>query len=260
MKKKVLLFIILLVMVCLVGCNETIKETIAIKHETTILNSEQDIINISISIKNSSLITEKNNIEQFDVYYDFEVDTKEKLLKANKIDNPLLKTNEVNVYEIPFSEDQYSKTLNVLFAIKLSEDGYIYSTIYKANITIMAREELEKNSEHVTAKRIVDYLESIGAGNIIDPSKIQISEINLQVDFNKKTNLLTFETNEYKYTYSNPNYDKITIIIYIKDEYALTRDFILIVNEKTIDSSRYKIENNVITYIFEDPNWTQGIY
>ena len=260
MRKKVLLFIILIIVICLVGCNDTITETIAIKHETTILDSKEDKINISISIKNSKLITEKNKVEEFNVYYDFEVDTQEKLLKTNKLANASLKINEMNVYEFYFSEEQYSKILNVLIEIKLSEDGYIYSSIYKANITVMARKELENNPEHITAKKIVDYLESIGAGNIIDPSKKPLSLINLEIDLNKKTDLLVSENDEYKYTYSNPNYGKITIVIYIKDDYALTKNFVLIINDKTIDAKDYKIEHNAITYIFEDPNWTEGIY
>ncbi len=257
--KKILIIFSLLFLFCLSGCNTEVNEIIAIKHENTILSDKNDEVLFSISLKNYKLINEMNEVKEFIIYYSYEVETKEELLKAEKLTNQSLKIDELNTYAINLTEELYNKTLNVLFCLKLSKDGDIYSNVIKANITVMAREELAKNPVHETAKKIIDYLESIGSGNITDPSKKAISEISITVDISVQTKLLTFETEQYTYTYSNPNYDKITVMVYIKDEYAVTTDFALIFNGEVVPNSKYKIENNAITYIFLDPNWT-GIY
>ena len=88
-------------------------------------------------------------------------------------------------------------------------------------------------------------------------SEKKVENITTSVDLLLKT--YSTETEEYILTYANPSYDKITVIITLKDDFVFADNFVLNFNGKDIKAKDYKIEGNVLTYIFDDPNWT-GIY
>lgn len=90
-------------------------------------------------------------------------------------------------------------------------------------------------------------------------SEKKLDQITVTVDLLLKTDSYIIEEETFKLKYSNPSYDKITIIITLKGDYVFADNFVLNFNNKIISPSEYKIEGNMLTYIFDDPNWS-GIY
>ncbi len=83
----------------------------------------------------------------------------------------------------------------------------------------------------------------------------EVKEAKLSFDYLKKTD--ECNSTKYKATMSNPEYNKITIVLTLNDNYFYSTKFKLYVNEKLVDSSLYSCKDNVITYIFDDPNWSE---
>ena len=127
--------------------------------------------------------------------------------------------------------------------LDLSNGQKVYSLVKNVNIFDLAKTTYEKDNSNLIAKKICNM--------------DKVSKISLEIDLNKKSE--EGSADNYTYTYSNPSYDKITIIITLKGDLEFSDDFELSLNGKVVDSSKYTIENNVITYIFKDPNWS-GIY
>ena len=90
-------------------------------------------------------------------------------------------------------------------------------------------------------------------------SEKKLDQITVTVDLLLKTDSYIIEEETFKLKYSNPSYDKITIIITLKGDYVFADNFVLNFNGKIIPTNEYKIEGNMLTYIFNDPNWS-GIY
>ena len=151
-------------------------------------------------------------------------------------------TDNNSIHNVSFSRAYYESNISIIFEIELAIDGYIYSEIKTINILELARNTYLKDQTNLIAKNICEY------------NRDQVILIDLKLDLNKKQ--LSGETQTYSYTYSNPSYNKITVIITLKEGYTFSDYFILRLNDKFVDKNKYKIEGNVITYIFDDPNWS----
>ncbi len=90
-------------------------------------------------------------------------------------------------------------------------------------------------------------------------SEKKLDQITVTVDLLLKTDSYIIEEETFTLKYSNPKYDKITIIITLKGDYVFAENFVLNFNGEIISPNKYKIEGNMLTYIFDDPNWS-GIY
>ena len=209
-----------------------------IKIDNVSLSSSKEEFIYNISILNDNIVTEKNYIKQFNYYYMFKDATLDELLMQSKV-NVL---NKGYVHNVAFSRAYYENNLSIVFEIELALDGYIYSNIKSINITEFARDAYLKDETNLIAKNICEY----------NTDKVVLIELTL--DLNKKQ--LNGETATYSYTYSNPSYNKITVIVTLKEGFTFSEYFVLKLNDEVVKSSKYTIEDNVITYIFDDPNWS----
>lgn len=85
-------------------------------------------------------------------------------------------------------------------------------------------------------------------------------KIDLIVDTKKVTVESADDANWYKLDIKNSD-DLQYLVITIKitgDEY-LNSSYKLIVNDKVIESKKYTIKDNIITYKMDDPNWSDFI-
>ena len=84
---------------------------------------------------------------------------------------------------------------------------------------------------------------------------IDLVDIDVNIDYPQKTEK-SFDGDNFTYTYYNPSQNKITIKVILDEGYVFGDEFVFIFNNKTIASSKYTINGNVLTYIFDDPNWS----
>lgn len=242
--KKIVLLIILMISCILVGCGGS-EESITIKIDNFTINSTTEKVDFEVTLFNTETLGKNDKIKEYNILYVFENVKKEELLKKPlKVEEKKeLNLTEKNILSINFTEANYTNDLTLIMELELSNEEKIYSLVKNVNIFELAKATYEKDNTNLIAKKICDM--------------DKVSKISLEIDLNKKSE--EGSGDNYSYTYSNPNYDKITIIITLKGDFEFSDDFELSLNEKVIDNSKYTIENNVLTYIFKDPNWS-GIY
>lgn len=234
--KKIYLFLLFMFIIFCVGCETTIKEIVAINVVKVEMSSEIEEVIYTLNIVNEDLITDKNTIKQFNYYYSFGKLNKKELLKLEK---HVIENKEL-VHKISFNETNYKSDLSIIFEIELSKDGYIYSKVMEINISALAKDEYLKNNNNKIAE------------SICNPNRLYSLDIN--IDFKGKQG--NGEGDTYYYAYSNPSYEKITLTITLKNEFFFSENFEFILNGELIDSNKYTIDNNILTYIFKDPNWS----
>ena len=85
-------------------------------------------------------------------------------------------------------------------------------------------------------------------------------KIDLIVDAKKVTVESADDADWYKLDIENSDdLQYIIITIKITDDEYLNSSYKLIVNDKLIESKKYTIKDNVITYKMDDPNWSDFI-
>ncbi len=182
---------------------------------------------------------------------------------AKRIDNTI---NVILVSSIDISIDYENKKVQALgsgYTVNgtFNNDYIIVEIIFSAKARLTNDfNQLNINNDNKPAKGnlyVEDnkyyYKEEITKTN----ADVLISSISLTFDYLKHNEEIKKE--EYVTSMSNPEYNKITITITMKDGFDFSSNFMLTINEKLVEESNYKIENKVLTYIFDDPNWT-GFY
>ena len=182
---------------------------------------------------------------------------------AQKIDNTV---NAILVATIDLSIDYENKKVQALGAgytvdANFTDDYIIVEIIFspKAKLTedftlfvVKNGKEVAKGSLYIENNKYY-YKEELEKTN----TDVIISSITLTFDYLKHSEEI--KRAEYTAVMSNPEYNKITITITMNEGYVLSDALVLTLNDKIIENSKYKIENNVLTYVFDDPNWT-GFY
>lgn len=182
---------------------------------------------------------------------------------AQKIDNTV---NAIIVATIDLSIDYENKKVQALGAgytveSNFTDDYIIVEIIFspKAKLTedftlfvVKNGKEVAKGFLYIENNKYY-YKEELEKTN----TDVIISSITLTFDYLKHSEEI--KRVEYTAVMSNPEYNKITITITMNEGYVLSDSLVLTLNDKIIDNSKYKIENNVLTYVFDDPNWT-GFY
>lgn len=85
-------------------------------------------------------------------------------------------------------------------------------------------------------------------------------KIDLIVDTKKVTVESADDANWYKLDIKNSDdLQYLVITVKITDDEYLNSSYKLIVNDKVIESKKYTIKDNVITYKMDDPNWSDFI-
>ena len=180
---------------------------------------------------------------------------------AKKIDD---KVNAIEVSSIEMSIDYENKKVQALGS------GYVldanFGTDYiVVEITFSSKAHLTTDFDKLVVKngiviaKGVLYIENnkYYYKEEVEKTSNELSSITLTFDYLKHSDEV--HTDEYDALMSNPEYNKITITITLKDGFTYSNSLVLNINDKNIDSSKYKIEGNVLTYVFDDPNWT-GFY
>lgn len=234
--KKIFIFLLLILCFVFVGCGEDLKKIVTLNITNVELSSEKEEIIYTVEIINDDLITEKNNIKQFNYYYAFGKKDKKELLETQKYSIQ----NKELIHKISFDESNYRDDISIIFELELSKDGLIYSKVKEINISTVAKESYLKNNENKIAE------------NICNPNRLYTLDIKIEIKGTKGNG----EGDVYYYSYTNPSYQKVTLIITLKDKYFFSESLVFIFNGETIDSSKYTVEDNIITYVFNDPNWS----
>ena len=240
MKRCFNLLIILAVSLCLFACDNFETYKLIVEIEDLDLSDTEEKVTFDIDFENEELLNVVD-IKKLSILYNFKkLSINELLVEYEILESETTNINKIEEleYGINFDSTQYHSDLSIIICVELNDNSKIYSNLVNCNIYDLAKNE---------------YLENEIASNIY--YGFIINEIALKIDLN----LYSFEGEEekYKYTYSNPKLETITIIITLKDNYAFSKDFVLKLNDEVVKTKDYTIEDNVLTYIFEDPNWTE---
>ena len=178
---------------------------------------------------------------------------------AIKIDNLV---NAIEVSSIEISIDYDNKTAQALGS------GYVIDANFNDDFIIIEiifspKAKLENDFDKLPVKNgMADAKGSLYIDNNryyykeeVEKTNNELTSITVTLDYLKHYDEKV--TDEYIATMSNPEYNKITVTITLKNDYKFSSKFMLTLNDKLIDGSKYKIENNVLTYIFDDPNWSE---
>ena len=213
----------------------------------------KDNLYLSITFEKETHTVVNTQINIYSLATNLKSETDESFI-ANRIIN---KVDEIEISEILLEIDyakEEAKSKNVAYAINpLFDEEKIKIEITFSSIASLTDDfdklSVKVNDEKAKGKLIIEdgkyyYLEE----------KDVIKEISITFDYLKHSD--EKETDEYVATYSNPEYNKITITITLKSDYKFHSNFKLILNDEEIKKTNYKIEGNVLTYRFDDPNWS----
>ena len=170
----------------------------------------------------------------------------------------LAKINEIEVSDIKLELDKDKKTASAIGA------GYQLTPTFsedETRIEIIFSEKAKLTKDFLDLDVFVNGEAAQGKLEIKDDKyyyveeEPTIKELSIELDYLKHYD--SKETDLYKAEMSNPEYNKITVTITLKNDNKFSSNFKLTLNDKLIDSSKYKIEENILTYIFDDPNWSE---
>ena len=170
----------------------------------------------------------------------------------------LAKINEIEVSDIKLTLDKDKKTASAVGA------GYQLVPNFSSDetrIEIIFSDKAKLTKDFLELEVFINGSKALGKLEIVDnkyyyvEEEKVVKELSIELDYLKHYDEKV--TDDYVATMSNPEYNKITVTITLKNDYKFSSSFKLTLNDKLIDSSKYKIENNVLTYIFDDPNWSE---
>lgn len=240
MKRIICLLLALVFSICLYACNPSNAIDLKVEIEDIDLSDLEEKVTFDIDLDNEELLI-NIKIKELSILYSFNETNKETLLKEH--DSIKLEISDINVieekeYSINFDSSKYNSDLSIIVLIELTDDSKIYSNLVNINIFDLAKREYKDNQ--IAANIYYGFI---------------INEISLTIDLNKTS--LEGEEDKYTYTYSNPKYEIIVIVITLKENYNFSENFTLKLNDEIVKAKDYKIEGKVLTYEFEDPNWTE---
>lgn len=240
MKRIICLLLAFVFSICLYACNPSNAIDLKVEIEDIDLSDLEEKVTFDIDLDNEELLT-NIKIKELSILYSFNETNKETLLKEH--DSIKLEISDINVieekeYSINFDSTKYNSDLSIIVLIELTDDSKIYSNLVNINIFDLAKREYKDNQ--IAANIYYGFI---------------INEISLTIDLNKTS--LEGEEDKYTYTYSNPKYETIVIVITLKENYNFSENFTLKLNDEIVKAKDYKIEGKVLTYEFEDPNWTE---
>lgn len=240
MKRIICLLLAFVFSICLYACNPSNAIDLKVEIEDIDLSDLEEKVTFDIDLDNEELLT-NIKIKELSILYSFNETNKETLLKEHESIKPEI--SDINFieekeYAINFDSTKYNSDLSIIVLIELTDDSKIYSNLVNINIFDLAKREYKDNQ--IAANIYYGFI---------------INEISLTIDLNKTS--LEGEEDKYTYTYSNPKYEIIVIVITLKENYNFSENFTLKLNDEIVKAKDYEIEGKVLTYEFEDPNWTE---
>lgn len=250
MKKSMIIIIILLVFI-FVGCNNSVqvkKNSDGLIQDKLTINNDDYSLSLSYSLTNK----EEDYINGLN-HQGYKVGA---IFLFGNVNN-ILDINLLNTDAFVIREEEN--------LIKLNVD---LSNHYEDNINVRLFYTITINDENfiVYSSKYQTYdfyqLACLSPGSfsdiIISSNKNRLNVINIFL--NTKTYEVSTESNKYDVKIKTPlDYNVIEVIITLKENVRLNNDFLFIVNDEMISIEKIDINNNVITYIIPDPNWS-GVY
>lgn len=222
--------------------NSNLTDTLEIKSAT--LNNEKNALDIAISY-DSSKGSKIDDVYQYGIIYSFgKITSIEELTLENTTNHVLYtsKTSNECVFELVDLMGHYNEDINVriIYGYKVSDQDSVKLSKSYQTFNLY---ELAKKSEGAFCDEIIDEIEG------------RIKEVRINLDTAKYS--VSCDSEDYSAIIEETkNYDFIVTIITIAEGKKLSNSFKLYVNNKEIDKSLYTVNDSVIRYSIDDPNWT----
>lgn len=150
----------------------------------------------------------------------------------------------LEVFSYTYASFEYESALDTIYArayvtVTLNEENY---TIYSEMLDFSLY-ELAQNSEGAFADEII---QSVEGDHKVHQVTIEFDLENYQVTSKPENTDVNITT----------DYIEVTVTVSLTNDLEFGDQIIFKVNGKTVGSSLYTIDNNTLTYTFDDPNWS----
>lgn len=246
--KRIFSFILLIIFAFILSaCEEIVETNLTVEIDDIGLSENIYGVEFKIEFDNEEALVGSSPVSNVSILYSFKKLNKETLIR--NYEKIILDTKDItlideNKYTVSFDSENYKDDISLIIEVEFENEAKTYSNFVCVNIYKLA---IKEENENIIAKEILDFY--------------KIHNIDLDININHRGSL-EGEGEYYTYTYSNPAYDKITIIVILREDLSFAEDFTLTIKGKNYGVKKgdtFEIKNNVLTYIFDDPNWT-GIF
>jgi len=243
--KKWIHYLLLIFLVLLIGCVKesplpTTTQALSIGFN---ISSQEKGFKATLSVDRELL--EVNGVISFGlVYHHQEEVSLESFIIGEYFSTIELVNNNEEHYSFTFddiSKENYNLTYHFRAYIKYgSQDNP--SVLYAKDSITTSLYLLAVTDVSTFSKEVVGYVE----GDLIEEVMLTVDTKNYQVT-TLKDGYQAVITTDYNY---------ITIRVTLIEEKFFATDVILMVNEVAIEVNKWSISENILTYRFDDPNWT----
>jgi len=150
----------------------------------------------------------------------------------------------LEVFSYTYASFEYESALDTIYA-----RAYVTVTLNEENHTIYSEMldfslyELAQNSEGAFAAEII---QSVEGDHKVHQVTLELDLENYQVTSKPENTDVNITT----------DYIEVTVTVSLTNDLEFGDQIIFKVNGKTVGSSLYTIDNNTLTYTFDDPNWS----
>lgn len=231
MRKSIFIIVSLIISLFLVSCVESDYNDLEVDF---ILKEEVNGIMITLNHNFFDDVIESGVIYSQDKLADLNLD--------NVSNNVIIDSDEEEYYISDIDVSNYDKDYYIVGYIKLKDEKVIYSKKYQTSLLNLALKEISS-----FASRIVNEY------NLF--SKV-INEVYVDVDLVKYKAISLSDNLECEIT---TDYKVVNVFITVINDFSYSNNLVFYFNNELIDSENYLIEGNLLTYKYNDPNWS-GIY
>ncbi len=156
----------------------------------------------------------------------------------------ILSLDLLDVFSYTYASFEYESALDTIYA-----RAYVTVTLNEENHTIYSEMldfslyELAQNSEGAFAAEII---QSVEGDHKVHQVTLELDLENYQVTSKPENTDVNITT----------DYIEVTVTVSLTNDLEFGDQIIFKVNGKTVGSSLYTIDNNTLTYTFDDPNWS----
>ena len=156
----------------------------------------------------------------------------------------ILSLDLLDVFSYTYASFEYESALDTIYA-----RAYVTVTLNEENHTIYSEMldfslyELAQNSEGAFAAEIIQSVEG----------DHKVHQVTLELDLENYQVTIKPENTDVNIT---TDYIEVTVTVSLTNDLEFGDQIIFKVNGKTVGSSLYTIDNNTLTYTFDDPNWS----
>lgn len=238
--KKISVYLFLLIILGFAGCKvATDTAPLELGINKVVLNAEEEGFTVTLIPSMSAF--EGQTITRFGVLYGLQT-KKANLTKENALGHWEVPLHEEEEYLFLFSsidKTNYNKTITIQPYIVYGDGEVIYAT----NSQTISLYNLAKLDSSVFAKEIVALVEGRALSSV-------------SITVNTKTYQASTEEDGYTVAITT-DYNHVFVTITLKETYLFLNTVSLIVNGETISQEKWTKAETIITYTFEDPNWTK---